>query len=819
MNQHIMIEPEAQALEREELLETEMTRLGLGRFQRALEQARANGKETETPGAKLVMQSTIEPMAAAITTLLKQGDKRRGRKLKAFAYLSKLPTDVAAFLTAKVILDSVTLRLPIMKTALAIGSALEDEERFANFADQEPVLFKTLRDDLVRRTSNKDWWRRVIVHEMTEADISWEAWAASDKVHLGMQCIHLFIQATGMVHIVYAKKGKNNTHVYLEPSEECLALIVERNKRCELLSPALMPTVVPPKPWAGTRDGGYWFLTRPLPFIKTHNRSYLKEVENNPSTPRIYQAVNAMQETAWRVNGPVLKVLRHVWDNALPLGGLSFRVEQALPPCPACKGVVDPKSKDHDCFNDDKGALTEWKRAASKVHTLNGKNRSKQLQVAKVLWVAEKFKEDAAMYFPTQLDFRGRAYSVPMFLNPQGADWAKGLLTFAHGKPITDDRAAGWLMIHGANTYGFGKVSLEDRIGWVEENEADILACAEDPLGHTFWSDADKPWQFLAFCFEYAGFKEHGMGFVSSLPVALDGSCNGLQHFSAMLRDPIGGAAVNLLPSDKPNDIYQTVCDRLIEKLKASSSPMAAQWLSLKLDRKLTKRPVMTLPYGSTMFSCREYVADWLSEQQHGWGEDTLDAELFCTKLIWQSIGETVVAARQAMDWLQKAARAASKDLQPVRWTAPDGLLIEQAYFDLEKYQVRTQLGERVMKLWLRRETGKLDKRRQANGISPNFVHSMDAAALRLYVLLANDRGISSFALVHDSYGTLAADTDMSAACLREAFMGMYQDRNYLEELRTSLARSVSDPAKLPVVPTMGSLNLGEVKNAEYFFA
>jgi DNA-directed RNA polymerase len=37
--------------------------------------------------------------------------------------------------------------------------------------------------------------------------------------------------------------------------------------------------------------------------------------------------------------------------------------------------------------------------------------------------------------------------------------------------------------------------------------------------------------------------------FVSHLPVAFDGSCNGLQNYSMMLRDEVGGAATNLVPS------------------------------------------------------------------------------------------------------------------------------------------------------------------------------------------------------------------------------------------------------------------------------
>ncbi|WP_323166737.1 DNA-directed RNA polymerase, partial [Pseudomonas bubulae] len=69
------------------------------------------------------------------------------------------------------------------------------------------------------------------------------------------------------------------------------------------------------------------------------------------------------------------------------------------------------------------------------------------------------------------------------------------------------------------------------------------------------------PFCFLAFCFEWAGVVEHGGLWESALPIAFDGSCSGIQHFSAMLKDERGGRAVNLLPSETVQDIYRLVSD------------------------------------------------------------------------------------------------------------------------------------------------------------------------------------------------------------------------------------------------------------------
>uniref|UniRef100_UPI002FBEC18E DNA-directed RNA polymerase n=1 Tax=Escherichia coli TaxID=562 RepID=UPI002FBEC18E len=67
---------------------------------------------------------------------------------------------------------------------------------------------------------------------------------------------------------------------------------------------------------------------------------------------------------------------------------------------------------------------------------------------------------------------------------------------------------------------------------------------------------------------EYAGVQHHGLSYNCSLPLAFDGSCSGIQHFSAMLRDEVGGLAVNLLPSETVQDIYGIVAKKVNEILQ-----------------------------------------------------------------------------------------------------------------------------------------------------------------------------------------------------------------------------------------------------------
>ena len=59
-----------------------------------------------------------------------------------------------------------------------------------------------------------------------------------------------------------------------------------------------------------------------------------------------------------------------------------------------------------------------------------------------------------------------------------------------------------------------------------------------------------------------------------------------------MLRDKKAGDLVNLLPSDKPKDIYQLVANSVIDKLKEHAKvgrPYAQQWLDYGVKRSTTK--------------------------------------------------------------------------------------------------------------------------------------------------------------------------------------------------------------------------------------
>jgi DNA-directed RNA polymerase len=71
--------------------------------------------------------------------------------------------------------------------------------------------------------------------------------------------------------------------------------------------------------------------------------------------------------------------------------------------------------------------------------------------------------------------------------------------------------------------------------------------------------------------------------------------------------------------------------------------------------------------------------------------------------------------------------------------------------------------------------------------------------------------------MIHDSYGTHAADTAELAKNLRRVFVDMYTNYDVLQ--RWILSQPEAARAEFPELPERGNLNLEEIMDSEHFFA
>ena len=801
-------------------LEEEMQNLGIERFQKSVRQSKENRQESVSLHGILLMKKTVDVLSKGIREFIEEANSGgAGRKHTAAPLIALCDTDVVAYLTLRMVMDSISSRQKLTKTAHSIGQAIEDHIKLSIWKDADGVLFQELKQKLQKRSSSRHFRRYGLIRkckERIEVEES-ETWTKPEKLYVGTKLIEILLQVSNLIECRTVSSGHRSRTIFIHPTEEAIEWIDKVNKEVELLNPYLMPMVVPPSDWSTPRNGGY--RTYRLNLVKTTNKKLMDELYYKDLGIE-YDVINALQRTEWKVNKPVLDVMSQAWEMGGLWEGIPHRDPLEIPPSP-----MPPELKKQDMTKEEWRTFVDWKKDATTIYDENARRRSKVIAFLRTIGLAKKFSEIPKFYFVYTNDFRGRKYTVSSFLTPQGPEYAKALLTFAEGMPIENDEQSDWLAIHGANCYGVDKVSYDNRISWVDENYEDIKRSAEDPIGHRFWQDADDPWMFLAFCFEWTGFMKEGFGYMSSLPVSLDGSNNGLQHFSAMLRDPVGSKATNLSCEDVPQDIYQEVADVTKTLVSQSDELMAKQWLESGLiNRKLCKRPVMVVPYGGGLFSCKKYIEERLREafmegHPNPWrGMDLYIPAQWMSKYVWEAISQVVVAAREAMDWIRDVVGRVSKEGYPMIWTSPSGFIVFQQYPSIKTRQIKTFIdGTLVKPAYIVDDYTKVDLRRSKNGSSPNFVHSLDAAALSKTIhKCITSHNIRDFCMVHDSYGTQAHYVPSMAQALREEFVSMYENHDVLKEFQGFAEEVVGD---IPDPPERKDFDIRKVLKSKYFFS
>ena len=172
------------------------------------------------------------------------------------------------------------------------------------------------------------------------------------------------------------------------------------------------------------------------------------------------------------------------------------------------------------------------------------------------------------------------------------------------------------------------------------------------------------------------------------------------------------------------------------------------------------------------------------------------------------------------MDWLRGVAKVVAANDLPISWMTPSGLPVLQSYREVLGKRYDFDIEGKRFRMRLTVEGDKLDRARQSSGISTNFVHSLDAAHMCRTVAYCLEVGVTQFAMIHDSYGTHAADADTLAYQLRRAFVDQYQG-NVLEDFRSQLVSGLTEELakKIPPIPTMGNLEIEAIMDSQYFFA
>jgi len=878
-------------------LERGMRDEGAAAFAAHVDKARRKGHMARLEPVRHLLLDWVPKVSERISSWVRAyGSTRGGPKPVALPLIKDADPDLLATIALRTVLDRITARATnITPLCIEIGKFTEHELRMRAWERHDRLdekarrkmakelaaeglevpeellrkgSWRALQDKLTREFSSASHRRIVnaIMFNTVAAEggmegVNWTAWSVEQQFRVGSCLLDALTRGTNWFTLendpnyVWKPGSKKGPALALLPRPEMLQWLSEALDREQISQPMYKPTRMPPKRWENTRSGGYWTPYARTPRLIRFKASQIDQKEGAADEyealdmPEVYSALAFVQETGWAVNTGVFHAAQVCYDRGIKVKGMVSTAE--------IRDIIEPED-----IAENADARKIWRKAQASVYRARHEQATKMWALERTLTLADEFASTTCFYFPHMLDFRGRMYPIPSSLQPQGNDLARGLLRFNEGLPVTEENGgAGWIAVQLASMWGNDKWDFDKRIAWVEKYNHIWLKIASDPIGYREdgpdgmglghgWVNCDKPFQALAAILDWAGFLREGYGYCSFLPIQVDGTCNGIQHLAAMTRDEVAGLYVNLVPGTEPQDIYRFVAEKLQAKLEAQGvertdkGSIARWWIDTfrgVVPRSATKRQVMVLPYGGTLEAFRKYVGEWLKE----YGPEKARVEYtqlrfarisYLANLLWETVGENVKGAVQVMNWLKECAKAACVENQPIYWKTPSGFVVRHFYGKVDTKRIKTILNGEELKLSLAVTTDELHVEDQLRGIAPNFVHSLDAAALTICVNKCKAAGISHFTAVHDAYGTHAANMNALGVFLREAFVEVHRSDN-LEMFRQACASTLAGvymakDAKLgfleahekamdrmPPPLDKGNLDLEEVLDSPYFFA
>lgn len=836
--------------ERQLTWETQSLQEGYDRYIRHEERLKEDQGLNSTNTSRKIIKGCLSDVVSKLKVYLETASNNgKGRTPTALSYLKDLEIESLALIALSAVFNGIGREATAASVCITAGRMVENELWALGLKDRDGDLYKRLVERAMRTHGNVGYRRKAMRATAAKEGYQPEPLTNDMRAVIGAPLVNAVLEGCPEVFMMFTTQGEADSERHIGLTEEASKFIAELTFVEAWMAPQFKPMLVPPKPWVAFDTGCYLSdaLSRSVPLVRTYNREHkalVKQAIESGLMQPCLQSLNVIQNTRWRINKRMLAVVKWAWEAEVILDSFPQRFHLKKP--------ENPRNWETLSDNEKKAYRIRVSSIAKRNRGIDGE----KVVMLQDLAVADELADVEAFYIPHSLDFRGRVYPVCHF-SQQRAGHIKSLLEFADGVPLGDEGAY-WLAIHLANCADFDKLSkkpLDERVEWVSKNHALITQIANDPEG-TFdlWKSADDPFQFVAACIDFNGYLKNGNDHVSHLAVALDGSNSGLQHYSAALRSP-EGALVCLTPSEKPADVYQAVCDRaksIVEADATKGDEMAKVVLKNGVTRSLVKRNVMTFAYSSEQYGfAKQHQKDLMQPLalkvlegqlvEHPYGIDNgFKASIYIAKVVWRAVNEIVKDASSGMRFFQRCAQVLAHERKGLHWITPVGLPVFHKYNHWDVKQVRLFLydqsvpvvqaktndkveGDNVLKRIAAnirvKPNERINKEKAKSAVAPNVIHSMDAAHLMLTVLQANFLGISSFSLIHDSFGTHAANTTRFFLTIRESFVDMYENYDPFEEIHYQTDKALEDKTKTPQLPARGNLDLSQVIDSLYAFA
>lgn len=730
------------------------------------------------------IQAALVDVAAAIQDTLERIHK--GHNGKDFTtihqYLQEIEPEAAAAIALKLTFDHVfspkDKANEIANVITAIGKALEQEAQLRWYEAQDKDLYDRIKRQYWHSSCGTQQKATIARTMMNRHEYHWDNWGVINRAKLGGWLLDCVMKATGWFERHMVSNGKTQRMTLVVPSLLFAMLKEELMKDALLFAPMAWPMLVPPRDWSPIKAGGY-LLNEVMHGHEMVRRGDPTLIQGN--TPLLF--LNKLQKTAYTLNEFIVGVAEELMERQYKVGKFIPIIELPLP------------NKPWD-IADNEEARHEYRRQAAEAMNHNAAAFKRSCRTRMTMETVKIFKEKDKFFLPWSFDYRGRTYPIPAFLTPQDTDFGKALLKFAEPAFMTEE-AEGWLAFQVGTTYGLDKATMQERQNWVKANRDLISRVATAPLVHLGeWEAADEPWQFLAACEEYNACVIECSRSWTNLPVAVDATCSGLQILAGLARDKTTAKLVNVFPSEHPQDAYKVVAEHAKPKLPSH--------LAALLDRKVTKRTVMTIPYNATQHSNRAYIREALKEKG---AEFTPDELTLIVDAVRKAMYEVVPGPMRVMDWIKKEVGAAFKrGADHLTWQTPSGFVVKQNRRKYKHKRVELEiLG--TCKIKLQDHPEGPDVLGHKSSTAPNLIHSLDASILHQAFLKFD----APFTVIHDSVLCRATDMGVLNRVVRETYCEIFSESNPLVDFAEAIGAETEPPI-------IGDLDLESVLESTYFF-
>ena len=728
-------------------------------------------------------------LPAVCDTIKREREYKLGRGngqyfIEIINYLNDLEDLACAGIALKVTFDKVFSLVEdankLVKIQEAIGKAVEQECQIRYYERVAPGLMNYVV---------KKYWHSAAGTQQRYKDARimlerngyhWKKWGPVTRVRLGNWLLDCILKQEPNLFETVIFRTSRKTNTYLIPTAYFADAKQQLFKELQDHAFLTWPMLIPPNDWTKDTAGGY--LSNEV--MREHDmvRRGCPPIQEETT----YRFLNKIQQTAFTLNRFVVDVAKQLEEKGRTVG--KFIPETDIQELPNKPLDIDTNEE----------AKREYKRRRRDVENHNRVQTQKCVRTRMTMECVRRFEVHDKWFLPWSYDYRGRTYPVASFLTPQDTDFGKSLLKF-YVESFVDEVAVDWLKFHVATQYGLDKSPIKERISWVENNHTLIEKIATDPIGNLHeWEVADEPFQFLAACEEYYACVISCSRCYTGLPIAVDATCSGLQILAGLARDASTAKLVNVIPSDKPQDAYKVIAD--------ASKPNIPECLHDVWDRKCTKRTVMTVPYNAKPFSNRGYIRDALAEKNVEVHKDVLTQVVAAVR---QAMDEVVPGPMAVMKWIESTvAELIKAGATELTWTTPSGFTVTQRLMKPEVETLRLKLLGCVKKVTVAiGESDEVDLLHHKNATAPNLIHSLDASLLHISAL----RFDAPLALIHDSVLCRSSDMSILSAIVRETYMHLFAEHDYLNEW----AEQVGATTKPPII---GDLEPSSVIESTYFF-